>query len=82
MKAYTGFPGYPFDNPNRYFRTRPAGNIAFALVNNAPFTATKEGEALAFDWFVDNPWPYWFVGDTMSLLANNSDIVVHQVRRV
>lgn len=29
---------------------------------------------------MDNPWPYWFVGQTMSILANNTNIVVHQAR--
>ncbi len=79
-KSYSGFPGYPFDNPNRYFRTRQAGNIAFALVNNAPVNVTSKDMSLYFDWFVDNPWPYWFVMQTMSINANHSDIVVHQAR--
>ncbi|KIY96230.1 hypothetical protein MNEG_11734 [Monoraphidium neglectum] len=83
--SYDGRPGYPFDNPNRYFRTRQArstakGNIAFALVNNAPFNVTSKRQKIYFDWFVDNPWPYYFVVDTMSLLANHSDIVQHQAR--
>ena len=78
--SYTGRPGYPFDNPNRYFRTRQKGSIAFALVNNAPINITNPDSFLYFDWFVDNPWPYWFVGQTMSINANHSDIVVHQAR--
>jgi len=78
--AYTGYPGYPFDNPNRYFRTRQAGNIAFALVNNAPVNITSPDMSLYFDWFIDNPWPYWFVMQTMSINANKSDIVTHQAR--
>jgi hypothetical protein len=78
--AYTGRPSYPFDSSNRYFRTRQGRKIAFALVNNAPLNVTSPKSMLYFDWFVDNPWPYWFVGQTMSINANNSDIVVHQAR--
>ncbi|GBF88737.1 hypothetical protein Rsub_01638 [Raphidocelis subcapitata] len=78
--AYTGRPGYPFDTTNRYFRSRQKGAIAFALVNNAPVNVTNPDSYLYFDWFVDNPWPYWFVAQTMSINANNSDIVVHQAR--
>lgn len=33
-----------------------------------------------FDWFVDNPYPYYFIAETMSNLANGSNIVQHQVR--
>jgi hypothetical protein len=80
MIAYTGLPGYPFNTSGRYFRTRQAGDVAFALVTNAPFNVTSDATHLYFDWFVDNPWPYWFVGQSMSLLANNSDVVVHQAR--
>ena len=80
MFAYTGYPGHPFDSGSRYFRTRQAGKIAFALVNNAPFNVTSDDQALYFDWFVDNPWPYWFVAQTMSLNANGTDIVMHQAR--
>ncbi|KAI8468628.1 MAG: hypothetical protein J3K34DRAFT_426446 [Monoraphidium minutum] len=79
-RSYSGKPGYPFDNPSRYFRTRQSGNLAFALVNNAPFNVTSAKQKLYFDWFVDNPWPYYFVVDTMSLLTNNSEVVNHQVR--
>jgi hypothetical protein len=78
--SYTGRPGYPFDNRNRYFRTRQARNIAFALVNNVPVNVTSKNQFLYFDWFVDNPWPYWFVGQTMSINANNTEIVQHQAR--
>lgn len=29
----TGWPGYPFDNKNNYFKTQAFGNVGFALVN-------------------------------------------------
>lgn len=57
--SYTGLPAYPFNTSSRYFRSRQAGNIAFTLVNNEPFVVTSKGQALYFDWFVDNGWPYW-----------------------
>jgi hypothetical protein len=78
--SYSGIPPSPFNGSGRYFRTRPAGNIAFALVNNAPIHVTSARQLLYFDWFVDNPWPYWFVAQSMSLLANGSDTITHQAR--
>lgn len=80
MLSYTGRPGHPFASANRYFRSRQAGNLAFALVSNAPVNVTSEDQSLYFDWFVDNPWPYWFVAQSMSLAANGSDTIVHAAR--
>lgn len=77
--SYSGFPAYPFNASSRYFRTRQGGNIAFALVNNEPFNVTSRGQALYYDWFIDNAWAYWFVSQSMSLMANGSDVVMHQV---
>ena len=78
--SYTGFPAYPFNTSSRYFRSRQAGNIAFALVNNEPFNVTSADQVLYFDWFVDNAWSYWFVSQSMSLNANGSDVVMQQAR--
>lgn len=78
--SYSGRPAHPFNSSNRYFRARQAGNIAFALVPNTPINVTSASQALYFDWFVDNPWPYWFVAQSMSLLANGSDTIVHAAR--
>lgn len=50
--SYTGWPAYPFNSSNRFFRTRQAGNIAFALVNNAPVNITNDQMSLYFDWYV------------------------------
>ncbi|GBF92695.1 hypothetical protein Rsub_05064 [Raphidocelis subcapitata] len=78
--SYSGMPPPPFNGSGRYFRSRPAGNVAFALVNNAPIHVTSTRQLLYFDWFVDNPWPYWFVAQSMSLLANGSETITHQAR--
>ena len=79
--SYTGFPGHPFaSSPGRYFRTHQAKSVSFALVNNVPINVTSEAQALYFDWFVDNAWPYWFVSQSMSLNANGSDVIMHQAR--
>jgi hypothetical protein len=32
--AATGWPGYPFDNANKYFKSQAFGNVGFALVNS------------------------------------------------
>lgn len=61
-------------------RARQTNNIAFALVTNAPFNVTSARQRIYFDWFVDNAWPYWFVGQSMSLLANGSDVISHAAR--
>jgi hypothetical protein len=29
----TGWPGYPFDNKNQYFKSQAFGNVGFGLVN-------------------------------------------------
>jgi hypothetical protein len=80
MPSYSGWPGVPFNGSSRYFRTRQSGSMAFALVGNSPIHVTSKSQFLYFDWFVDNPWPYWFVAQTMSINANNSNIIMHQAR--
>jgi hypothetical protein len=80
MPSYSGWPGVPFNGSSRYFRTRQAGNMAFALVPNTPIHVTSKSQWLYFDWFVDNPWPYWFVAQSMSINANHSDVIMHQAR--
>ena len=74
--ALTGFPGYPFDADNLYFGTNPRGDVGFALVANSIIQPTTEYQSLYFDWYVDNPYPFFYQPDTMSILANSSNITI------
>jgi len=76
----TGWPGYPFDNKNKYFKTQAFGNVGFALVNQYAIEVNSTRQILYFDWFMDNAFDYWLVPDTMSIHANNSNVTLHAAR--
>lgn len=76
----TGWPGYPFDNTNKYFRSQAFGNIGFALVNEYAIEVNNSRQLLYFDWYMDNGFDYWLVPDTMSINANASNVTLHAAR--
>jgi hypothetical protein len=78
--AATGWPGYPFDNNNKYFKTQAFGNVGFALVNQYAIEVNSTRQILYFDWYMDNAFDYWLVPDTMSIHANNSNVTLHAAR--
>jgi hypothetical protein len=78
--SLTGFPGYPFDADNLYFKTTPRGDVGFALIANSIIEPTNEYQNLYFDWFVDNPYPFFYQPDTMSILANSSNVTILAAR--
>lgn len=76
----TGWPSYPFDNPNKYFKSQAFGNVGFALVNEYAFKVNSTKDILYFDWYMDNGFDYWLVPDTMSIHANSSNVTLHAAR--
>lgn len=76
----TGWPTYPFDNPNKYFKTQAFGNVAFALAPQFAIEVNNSRQILYFDWYMDNAFDYWLVPDTMSINANNSNVTLHAAR--
>jgi len=76
----TGWPGYPFDNKNNYFKSQSFGNVALALVNQYAIQVNDSRQILYFDWYMDNGFDYWLVPETMSIHANNSNVTLHAAR--
>jgi hypothetical protein len=82
--AYTGVPGYPFDNPNKFMKTNPRGDVSIAAINNFALTPTKPDQMLYFDFYVDNPYPFWFIPDSMSRFGappeDGTNYTIHSAR--
>jgi hypothetical protein len=82
--AYTGVPGYPFDNPNKFMKTNPRGDVSIAAISNSAITPTKADQMLYFDFYVDNPYPFWFIPNSMSRFGvppeDGTNYTIHSAR--